>query len=131
MDQKQQARRFRVVVAEDNDIIRETLAEQLIELGHTVAGKARDGAEVVEVVGQVRPDAVIIDRGLPVQDGVAAIRAIAASSPTAVILFSAYMSEGDPEEEARAIGAHAFLEKPHLMEQLNETLERAVRRFQE
>jgi CheY-like chemotaxis protein len=116
-------------VAEDNELIRELLAQQLVELGHTVVGKARNGREAVQLVAHERPDVVVLDRGLPIQDGLAASMAIAAQSPTAVVVLSAYMSGGDPEEEARAAGAHSFLAKPYLIEELDETLEQAVHRF--
>jgi response regulator NasT len=129
MDQKDTRPRFRVIVAEDNELIRELLAQQLIELGHAVVGKARNGVEVVQLTEQERPDVVVMDRGLPIQDGLAASKAIAAQAPTAVILLSAYMSGGDPEDEARQAGAHSFLAKPYLIEDLDTTLEQAVERF--
>lgn len=129
MNQGQERPRYRIVVAEDNELIRELLAQQLLELGHTVVGKARNGIEVVDVVSAVRPDVAIIDRGLPIQDGLAASRAIADRAPTAVVVLSAYMSDIDPEEEALAAGAHSFLAKPYLIEELDETLDRAVQRY--
>lgn len=129
MEQMESRPHFRVLVAEDNELIRDLLAQQLIELGHTVVGKARDGVEVVDLARRERPDVVVIDRGLPIQDGLAASRAIAAQTPTAVVLLSAYMSGGDPEDEARSAGAHSFLAKPYLIEELDVTLEQAVRRF--
>lgn len=92
------------MVAEDNELIRELLAQQLFELGHVVVGKARNGVEVVEMAAREQPDVVILDRGLPLQDGLSASRAIAAQSPTALVVLSAYMSGGDPEEEVRAAG---------------------------
>jgi CheY-like chemotaxis protein len=117
------------VVAEDNQLIRELLKQQLAELGHAVVGEAKDGAEVVNTVVRERPDAVVIDWGLPIQDGLAAASAIAQISPTAVIVLSAYVAHGDPEADARAAGAHAFVAKPYLIEELDEALEQAVRRF--
>lgn len=131
MGQKHRSPRYRVVVAEDNELIRELIVQQLVELGHTVAGEARNGIEVVEIVARERPDAVIIDRGLPIQDGLAASKAIARQAPAAVVVLSAYMSGEDPDEEAWAAGAHAFLAKPYLIEELDEILEQAVRRFKE
>jgi response regulator NasT len=121
--------RYRVVLADDNQLIRNLLAQQLEELGHTVAGEAGDGAEVVEVVARERPDVAIIDLGLPIQDGLAATKAIADRAPTAVLLLSAYISTADPEADARLAGAHAFLAKPYLLEDLDEALEQAVSRF--
>src|SRR5260370_502333 len=129
MDEAIAPARYRIVVAEDHELIRQLLAQQLSELGHTVVGEAWNGKEVVDVVAREHPDAVIIDRGLPLQDGLAASRAIAAHSPTAVFLLGAYLSSWAPEEEATAAGAHAFLAKPFLIEELDAALQRAVRQF--
>jgi CheY-like chemotaxis protein len=120
---------FRVVVAEDNAQIRELLRQQLSELGHTVVGEAADGWEAVRVVANTRPDVVVIDWGLPGQDGLAATASIAKTAPTPVVIISAYVAAGDPEADAREAGANAFLAKPYLIEDLDEVLEQAVRRF--
>ena len=122
---------YRVVVAEDNQLIRELLGQQLIELGHNLAGDAANGIDVVEVVARERPDVALIDRGLPLQDGLAASRSIATRAPTAVVMLSAYVSSGDPAEEAHAAGAHVFLAKPFSLEELDAALQQAVRRFSE
>jgi CheY-like chemotaxis protein len=121
---------YRVVVAEDNAQIRELLRQQLIELGHTVVGEAGDGWDAVRVVARERPDVVVIDWGLPGQDGLAATASIVQTTPTAVVIISAYVAEGDPEADARDAGANAFLAKPYLLEDLDEVLEQAVRRFE-
>jgi two-component system, response regulator PdtaR len=121
---------YRVVVAEDNAQIRELLRQQLIELGHTVVGEAGDGWDAVRVVARERPDVVVIDWGLPGQDGLAATASIVQTAPTAVVVISAYVAGGDPEADARDAGAHAFLAKPYLLEDLDEALEQAVRRFE-
>ena len=120
---------LRVVVAEDHPQIRDLLKQQLVELGHVVVGEARDGIEVIGIVAALRPSVVVIDRGLPGQDGLKAARAISSVAPTAVVVVSAYVSGGDPEADARQAGAHAFLAKPYLLEDLDEALEQAVRRF--
>ena len=120
---------YRVVTAEDNPMIRELLRQQLAELGHQVVGEACDGQEVVDLVARQCPDVVVIDWGLPVQDGLAATARILQTAPTAVVVLSAYLAGGDPELEARNAGAHAFLAKPYLIEELDEALEQAIRRF--
>jgi CheY-like chemotaxis protein len=121
---------YRVIVAEDNELLCELMAQQLAEIGCQVVGTATNGVEAVELVARERPDVALIDRGLPVQDGLAASRAIAAATPVAVILLSAYVSRHDPEKEARAAGAHGFLSKPFLIEELEQAVWRAVRCFQ-
>jgi response regulator NasT len=105
------------------------LAQQLEELGHTVVGEAGDGITVVELVEQERPDVAVIDRGLPIQDGLTASTIIATRAPTAIVLLSGYLSADDPQYEARSAGAHSFLPKPYLLEDLDEALEQAVSRF--
>jgi response regulator NasT len=125
----EQTPHYRVVVAEDNEVLRNLIAQQLTDLGHIVVARAADGVEAVAVTVRERPDVVILDRGLPVQDGLAASRAIAARAPAAVILLSAYLSDVDPDAEAEEAGAHAFLAKPYLIEELSRTLDQAIRRF--
>jgi two-component system, response regulator PdtaR len=120
---------YSVVVAEDNQVLRDLLVQQLEEHGHTIAGVASTGIDVVELVKQVRPDVAVIDRGLPVQDGLAASRDIATHSPTPVVVLSGYLSQDDPEEEAEEAGAQVFLAKPYTIEELEDALQYAVRRF--
>jgi len=122
--------KYRVVIAEDNAQIRELLKQQLAELGHEVVAEARDGVEIVGIVAEERPNVAVIDWGLPGQDGLAASSAIRDQSPVPVVLLSAYVSSGDPEAMARSAGAHAFLAKPYLIEELDEALEQAVERYQ-
>jgi response regulator NasT len=117
-----------VVVAEDHPVIRELLVQQLQDTGHAVVGVAEDGVQVVEMVEQERPDVVIMDRGLPRQDGLSACAAIAAQTPTAVVVLSGYLS-ADPDAEVLAAGGHAFLLKPYSIDDLDEALEQAVHRF--
>lgn len=120
---------YRIVLAEDNDLIRELMSQQLAEIGCLVVGKAANGREAVELVARERPDVALIDRGLPIQDGLAASRAIAAATPVAVVLLSAYVSTHDPEKEAWAAGAHGFLSKPFLIEELEAAVLNAVERY--
>ncbi|HVA92832.1 MAG TPA: response regulator [Chloroflexota bacterium] len=120
---------YRVVVAEDNKVLRDLLVQQLSERGHIVAGIAATGIEVVEVVRGARPDVAVIDRGLPLLDGLEASREIAAQAPTAVVVLSGYLSRADPDLEALDAGAQVFVAKPYTMEELEEALEYAVRRF--
>ncbi|HEY8283416.1 MAG TPA: response regulator [Chloroflexota bacterium] len=120
---------YRVVVAEDNKVLRDLLVQQLSERGHVVAGVAATGLDVVKVVRETHPDVAVIDRGLPVLDGLEASREIAEKAPTAVVLLSGYLSSGDPDDEALEAGAQVFVAKPYAMEELEEALEYAVRRF--
>ncbi len=120
---------YRVVVAEDNAQIRELLRQQLAELGHEVIAEARNGIDVVALVERERPDVVVIDWGLPGQDGLVATAAIQQKAPAAIIVLSANVSSDDPEMQARRAGAHAFLAKPYLIEELDEALEQAVTRY--
>jgi two-component system, response regulator PdtaR len=120
---------YRVVVAEDNQVLRELLVQQLEEHGHSVVGVASTGLDVVVEVGRTKPDVAVIDRGLPEQDGLAASRDIAVQSPTAVVVLSGYVSRADPEEEAEEAGAQMFLAKPYTIEELESAMEYAVRRF--
>src|ERR1035437_1460020 len=99
MERRHKLPPYRVVVGEDNQVLRELLVQQLEERGHSVVGVASTGLNAVEEVVRTRPDVAVIDRGLPVQDGLAASRDIAAQSPTAVVVLSGYVSRADREEE--------------------------------
>jgi two-component system chemotaxis response regulator CheB len=106
---------IRVVLAEDSAVTREYLAHLLGEdPALEVAGTARDGAEAVEQVKQLRPDVVVMDVHMPRMDGYAATRAIMASVPTPIVMVSATLSREHIERGLAALeaGALTLLDKP-------------------
>jgi len=120
----------RVVIAEDEALIRLDLKEMLEEEGYVVAGEAGDGGTAVELAGQLRPDLVILDIKMPVLDGISAAEQIAAMRITPVVILTAF-SQRDLVERARDAGAMAYLVKPFTKADLVPAIEMAVSRFTE
>lgn len=120
----------RVVIAEDEVLIRMDLAEMLAEEGYEVVGQAGDGATAVELAEEHRPDLVILDVKMPVLDGIAAAERIAAARIAPVVILTAF-SQRDLVERARDAGAMAYLVKPFSQTDLVPAIEMAMSRFAE
>ena len=120
----------RVLIAEDEALIRLDLAEMLREEGYQVVGEAADGQEAVELAESLRPDLVIMDVKMPRRDGIDAAAEIAAKRIAPVVLLTAF-SQRDLVEKARDAGAMAYLVKPFSISDLVPAIEVAVSRFQE
>ncbi|GAT17483.1 ANTAR domain-containing response regulator [Mycolicibacterium thermoresistibile] len=120
----------RVLVAEDEALIRLDLAEMLRDEGYDVVGEAGDGQEAVELAESLRPDLVIMDVKMPRRDGIDAAREIAAKRIAPVVVLTAF-SQRDLVEQARDAGAMAYLVKPFSITDLIPAIEVAVSRFAE
>ncbi|HEY3143336.1 MAG TPA: response regulator [Acidimicrobiales bacterium] len=120
----------RVVIAEDEAIIRLDLKETLEEEGYEVVGETGRGDEAVRLVREHEPDLVILDIKMPGQDGLAAAREIAAERRAAVLILTAF-SQRDLIEQARDAGALAYLVKPFERTELIPAVEVALGRFRE
>lgn len=120
----------RVVIAEDEALIRMDLAEMLGEQGYEVVGQAGDGARAVELAEELRPDLVILDVKMPVLDGIAAAERIAAARIAPVVILTAF-SQRELVDRARDAGAMAYLVKPFSASDLVPAIEMAVSRFAE
>ncbi len=123
-------RRVRVVVAEDEAIIRLDLAETLRAEGYDVVADTGRGDEAVELVAEHRPDVAILDVKMPGLDGIEATRAIASERRAAVVILTAF-SQRDLIEAAREAGAMAYLVKPYQPDDLVPAVELALARFRE
>jgi two-component system, response regulator PdtaR len=121
---------FRVVVAEDEALIRLDLKEMLEEEGYEVVGEAGDGETAVKLAVSQRPDLVILDVKMPVLDGLTAASQIAADRLAPVVILTAF-SQRELVERARDAGAMAYLVKPFTKADLVPAIEMAVSRFQE
>ncbi|MDQ1715924.1 MAG: two-component system, response regulator PdtaR [Frankiaceae bacterium] len=120
----------RVVLAEDEALIRMDLAEMLGEEGFIVVGQAGDGATAVSLVEQLRPDLAIFDVKMPVLDGISAAQRVASQRIAPVVILTAF-SQRDLVERARDAGAMAYLVKPFQKKDLLPAIEMAVSRFAE
>jgi response regulator NasT len=127
---QQGQRRTRVVIAEDEALIRMDLAEMLADEGYDVVGQAADGQQAVELAERERPDLVILDVKMPVLDGIAAAERIAGQRIAPVVMLTAF-SQRDLVERARDAGAMAYLVKPFSQSDLAPAIEMAVSRFAE
>jgi len=101
----------RVVVAEDETLIRLDLVEMLGEEGYQVVGEAGDGETAVEMVLETQPDLVVLDVKMPRLDGISAAKKIAENRTAPVVILTAF-SQRDLVERARDAGAMAYLVKP-------------------
>ncbi len=121
---------IRIVIAEDEPLIRLDLRESLEEEGYAVVGEAGDGAEAVELVRQHRPDLAILDIKMPGVDGLAAARDIVGERLAAVIILTAF-SQRELIEQARDAGALHYLVKPFERRELIPAIELAIARFRD
>ncbi len=120
----------RVVIAEDEAIIRLDLKETLEEEGYDVVGETGRGDEAVELVRRLDPDVAILDIKMPGLDGLSAAREIAGERLAAVLILTAF-SQRDLIERARDAGALAYLVKPFQKSDLLPAIEVALGRFKE
>jgi AmiR/NasT family two-component response regulator len=121
---------LRVLVVEDEALIRLDLAEMLSEEGYVVAGEAGDGEQAVEQARALRPDLVIMDVKMPKVDGITAAASIVEERIAPVVMLTAF-SQRDLIEQARDAGAMAYLVKPFARHELVPAIELAVSRFAE
>jgi two-component system, response regulator PdtaR len=120
----------RVVIAEDEALIRMDLAEMLAEEGYDVVAAVDDGEQAIARTEELRPDLVILDVKMPRLDGIAAAQRIASQRIAPVVMLTAF-SQRDLVESARDAGAMAYLVKPFGKSDLLPAIEMAVSRFAE
>jgi two-component system, response regulator PdtaR len=120
----------RVLIAEDEALIRLDLKEMLQEEGFEVVAEVADGASAVRLTRELRPDLVILDVKMPVMDGIQAAEEIAKDHLSAILILTAF-SQRDLVEKARRAGAMAYLVKPFQKHDLLPAVEIAAGRFRE
>ena len=120
----------RVVVAEDEAIIRLDLTEILAEEGYEVVGQTGRGDEAVDLVRELKPDLAILDIKMPGMDGLTAAKAIADDRLAAVLILTAF-SQHDLVEQARDAGVLAYLVKPFQKSDLLPAIEMALGRHEQ
>src|SRR6201985_507950 len=121
---------LRVVIAEDEALIRLDLKEMLEEEGYSVVAEAADGEAAVEQVTAQRPELAILDVKMPILDGISAAERIAAERLAPVVILTAF-SQREFVEKARDAGAMAYLVKPFTKADLVPAIEVAVSRYNE
>ncbi|SDF11627.1 ANTAR domain-containing response regulator [Sporomusa acidovorans] len=121
---------LRIVIADNESIIRMDLKELLEEAGHTVVGEAPDGVKAVELARKYHPDLVIMDIKMPEMDGITAAKIISNEKLSPVLLLTAF-SQKEIVEKAKDSGVLAYLVKPVKEANLFPAMEIALSRFQE
>lgn len=120
----------RVVIAEDEALIRMDLAEMLAEQGYDVVGEAAEGQAAVDLAREHQPDLVMMDVQMPGVDGITAASQIAAERIAPVVMLTAF-SQRELVERAREAGAMAYLVKPFTASDLVPAIEMARSRYAE
>lgn len=119
---------IRIVVAEDETIIRLDIVETLTAQGYEVVGEAENGQRAVELVEELRPDVVLMDISMPVMDGLSATRHIAERTLAPVVILTAF-SQRDLIDQATQAGAMSYIVKPFSETDLVPAVELAKARF--
>jgi response regulator NasT len=121
---------LRVLVADDESIIRMDLKEMLIDLGHEVVGEAATGLEALELCRALRPDLVFLDIKMPEMDGLEVLRLLNEEGPRPVIMVTAF-SEATMVEKAVELGAKAYVVKPFKTANILPAIQLALAHFEE
>lgn len=122
--------KLRVLVAEDETIIRLDIVETLQSQGYDVVGQTDNGQKAVELAEELSPDLILMDISMPVMDGLSATALIAEQKIAPVVMLTAF-SQRDLIEQAREAGVMAYLVKPFSEKDLVPAIELAVARFEE
>ncbi len=123
-------RKVRIIIADDEPIIRMDLKEMLTNLGYLVVGEAGDGRSVVNMARELRPDLVIMDIKMPDMDGIEAARILTQEEIAPVIFLTAY-SQKELVDQAKEAGVVAYLVKPFRESDLAPAIEIALARFEQ
>ena len=121
---------MRILIADDEAMIRMGLRAMLNDAGHQVVGTATNGHDAIALAQAAKPDVVILDIKMPEMDGLEAARQIMAKQPTAIVMLTAY-SQRELVEQANEAAVFAYLVKPIKEELLAPALELARARFGE
>jgi AmiR/NasT family two-component response regulator len=124
------AQQLRLVIADDESLIRMNLKETLVGLGYLVVGEAGDGVSVVNLARELRPDLVIMDIKMPKLDGIQAAKVLTEDKIAPVLLLTAY-SDRELVDRAREAGVVNYIIKPFRDAELLPAIEIAMARYAE
>lgn len=122
--------KLRVLVADDDPIIRLDLKQMLQSMDYEVVGEAGDGQEAVKLATSLRPDICVLDIKMPIKDGITAVTELLADEIAPAILLTAY-SDKELIDRAKEAGAFAYLVKPFKPGDLPPAIEVAVTRYRQ
>lgn len=121
---------LRIIIADDEPIIRMDLRRTLENMGHVVVGEAGDGTKAVELARELKPNIAILDIKMPEMDGIEAAKVISTETIAPVLLLTAY-SQKDLVERAKDAGVFAYLVKPFKEADLMPQIDIAIARYEE
>ncbi len=124
------AQQLRLVIADDESIIRMNLKETLVGLGYLVVGEAGDGVSVINLSRELRPDLVVMDIKMPKLDGIQAAKVLTEERIAPVLLLTAY-SDRELVDRAREAGVVSYVVKPFRDAELLPAIEIALARYGE
>lgn len=122
--------RTRVIIADDESVIRADLREMLTSLGYLVVAEAADGVSAINAARELKPDVVIMDIKMPNMDGIEAARVLTQERIAPVLLLTAY-SQRDLVDRAKEAGVVGYLVKPFREQEIGPAIDIALARFQE
>ncbi|MCX7837872.1 MAG: response regulator [Anaerolineae bacterium] len=122
--------RIRVIIADDESVIRADLREMLTSLGYLVVAEAGDGLSAINAARELKPDIVIMDIKMPNMDGIEAARVLTQERIAPVLLLTAY-SQRDLVDRAKEAGVVGYLVKPFREQEIGPAIDIALARFQE
>jgi len=122
--------RIRVIIADDESIIRMDVREMLTNLGYLVVGEVGDGRSAVNLARELKPDIVVMDIKMPDMDGIEAAKILTEERIAPVLLLTAY-SQRDLVERAKEAGVVGYIVKPFQESDLAPAIEVALARFRE
>ncbi len=120
----------RVLIAEDDILVSDTIREVLAESGYTVIGEARDGWQAIELAQTLQPDVILLDLKMPEMDGLEAARQIQERCPTPIVVMTAYETQ-KLVVQAGAAGVGAYLVKPPRQPNIKRAITIAMARFED
>ncbi len=121
---------IRLIIADDESIIRMNLKETLVGLGYLVVGEAGDGVSVINLAREIKPDLVLMDIKMPKLDGIQAAKVLTQEKISPVLLLTAY-SDRELVERAKEAGVVNYVVKPFRDAELLPAIEIALARYQE
>jgi len=125
-DQASMRRAIRLLLADDHRMLREGLRRSMDELGFTVVGEARNGAEAVDLAAAIQPDVVLMDVTMPDIDGVEATRQLKSRLPGTAVIMLTMHADQDVLAEAIRAGANGYLVKDCSVDEIAQAIEAVV-----
>jgi two-component system, response regulator PdtaR len=120
----------RIIIAEDDTLIRMDLKEELQKQGYLVVGDVGDGESAINLTRELRPDLVVMDIRMPQMDGIAAAEVLTRETLAPVVLLTAF-SDQELIDRAKDAGVVHYLTKPWRQSDIKPAIEVALSRFQE